>query len=195
MRSVTDLPNPLIRRPIRPIALRLMSLAHRALHRTTRGRFGSLERGKQGPRGQALAVITRVHVRLYRATSGLVGSSAGGLATLLLTTTGRKTGLARTVALPYFRCGEAVFVVASFAGSERHPAWYTNLKANPNVTFQIKARAQCGVARTAVGPERAALWSELLATAPFYSDYQAVTAREIPIVVVSSAEGESESCS
>jgi deazaflavin-dependent oxidoreductase (nitroreductase family) len=189
---VPEPPNP----PIRPAALRLMALAHRVLHATTRGRLGSLEPGNQAPKGRALAVITALHVRLYRATFGVVGASAGGLSTLLLTTTGRKTGLRHTVALPYFPCqpgGESVFVVASFAGSERHPAWYTNLLAKPEVELQIRARKFSVVAHTAEGEERLALAGNLLRMAPFYFDYQAVTARKIPIVVFSRPGSESAS--
>jgi deazaflavin-dependent oxidoreductase (nitroreductase family) len=170
--------------PHRPISLRLVALGNRVVHRLSGGRFGSLEPGKHAPRGDVLKVITAVHLRVYRWTGGLLGGEAGGMQTLLLTTTGRKTGLARTVPLPYFPHPEGVAVVASFAGNPKHPAWYENLVANSKVDVQIKARRFRAVA-TPVGPgERPAVWSSIVAAAPMYADYQAITPREIPVVVL-----------
>src|SRR5271169_3296196 len=101
--------------PHRPLQLRLLALGLRVLHRVSGGRLGSVDPGAVAPRGRALAVITALHRTLYRATGGIVGGDAGGLATLLLTTRGRKTGQARTVPLPYFEVLGGVAVVASFA--------------------------------------------------------------------------------
>lgn len=126
----------------RPMTLRLLALGLRGLHHASGGRLGSLDPAAAAPRGRTLAAITALHRRLYRWTGGLIGGDAGGLATLLLTTTGRKTGLARTVPLPYFASpadADAVLVVASFSGGPRNPAWYENLVAHPEVHVQIPA--------------------------------------------------------
>jgi deazaflavin-dependent oxidoreductase (nitroreductase family) len=169
---------------VRPIQLRILSAGNRVIHRLSGGRLGSLEAGNHAPRGRALKLITSLHLRLYRWTGGIIGGDAGGLATLLLTTVGRKTGQARTVPLPYFPFGDAFVVVASFAGNPKHPAWYQNLVATPDVAVQIKRRKIRGRARTANADERRTLWPAVTASAPMYADYQRVTGREIPLVIL-----------
>jgi len=168
----------------RPLQLRLLSLAHRVLHRVTGGRIGSLETGTHAPKGRALRFITRLHRRLYKLTGGFIGGDAGGLTTLLLTTTGRKSGEARTVPLPYFEHAGRYLLVASNAGNEKHPAWYLNLVANPDVTLQIRTRTLRARAATADAKERAELWPLVTAQGPMYADYQRVVAREIPLVIL-----------
>ena len=164
--------------------LRLVALGQRVAYRLSGGRFGSLEPAMAAPRGRALEIITAVHRRVYRWTGGLLGGDAGGLPTLLLTTTGRKTGLARTVPLPYWPHPEGFAVVASFAGNPNNPAWYDNLVARPEVEVQVKARRFRAVARAAGPEERPAVWASITAGAPMYADYQRVTAREIPVVIL-----------
>jgi deazaflavin-dependent oxidoreductase (nitroreductase family) len=171
-------------KPIRPWPLRLMEAGSRAAHRLSGGRIGSLEPAAAGPSGRALAVITVVHRHLYRWTDGKVGAKTAGLRNLLLTTTGRKTGILRTVPLPYFRHPEGIVVVASFAGSPKNPAWYENIVADPGVLVQIKARRFRAVATPAGPRERPALWSSVVGTAPLYANYQKVTTREIPVVIL-----------
>jgi len=129
-------------------------------------------------------VITAVHLRLYRWTDGLLGANAGGLPTLLLTTIGRKSGLPRTVPLPYFPHPEGYVVVGSFAGGPNNPLWYDNLLAQPAVQVQVRGQRMRATA-TAAGPEeRPRLWAGVLAVQPMYADYQRITAREIPVVVL-----------
>jgi deazaflavin-dependent oxidoreductase (nitroreductase family) len=176
--DVTDAPH-------RPIQLRLLALGQRLAHRLSGGRVGTLDAGAVAPRGRALQLITALHLRLYRWTGGIVGGDSGGLATLLLTTTGRRTGQARTVPLPYFPHGGRWAVVASFAGNPKNPAWYDNLVANPDVHVQIKRRRFAAVARPAGPGERPAIWSAIVARAPMYADYQLRTEREIPVVILS----------
>lgn len=170
--------------PHRPLQLRLLAAAQRTAHLATVGRFGSLDPGAAAPRGRLLAVITAIHRKLYAWTGGLVGGNSGGMPTLLLTTIGRKSGLPRTVPLPYFPHPAGWAVVASFAGNEKHPAWYQNLATQGKVRVQIMRRSIEAVAQ-AVGPaERPAVWSDIVARAPMYGDYQARTSREIPVVVL-----------
>ena len=170
--------------PPPPLVLRLWSLGHRVAHRLSGGRIGSSDPVTQLPRGQLLQTITTTHVRLYRATGGILGAWLPGLPSLLLTTTGRKTGLQRTVALPYFTHPEGYMVVASFAGNPKNPAWYDNLVASPDVEVQVKARRFRAEAKPAGPDERPALWSRIVAKAPNYAEYQKLTNREIPVVVL-----------
>ena len=95
-----------------------------------------------------------LHKILYKATRGGIGSSGGGLAVLLLTTIGRKTGRKHTVPLQHFLESDKTIVVASKGGSENHPHWYLNLRSNPQVVVQIKKSKISMFATTAIGEER-----------------------------------------
>ena len=124
------------------------------------------------------------HVRLYRATRGLIGKRADGLDILLLTTVGRKTAIERTVPLPYFRDGSRYVLIASFGGNEKNPAWLHNLQAKPAVRLQVGARRFDAKAEIVQGQERERIWSELTREYPRYLNYQAKTTRQIPVVVL-----------
>jgi len=107
-----------------------------------------------------------------------------GLPVLLLDTVGRKSGQPRTNALTYFPKGDSYVVIASVLGEARDPAWWLNLRAAPDTRIQI-GRERIGVrAREAEGSERGQLWSEVVAKAPDYAEYQARTERRIPVVVL-----------
>src|SRR5688572_13329191 len=82
-------------------------------------------------------LVNTTHMWLYRVTRGRIGHRAAGLASLLLTTTGRRSGAARTVALTYVPDGRDYVVVASNGGADRHPAWWLNLAARPEATVQV----------------------------------------------------------
>jgi deazaflavin-dependent oxidoreductase (nitroreductase family) len=129
-------------------------------------------------------VINAVHMRLYRLTRGLVGHRAAGLASLLLTTTGRRSGAPRTVALTYVADGRNFVVVASNGGADRHPAWWLNLQADPRATVQVGRDVLPVVASAATPAERARLWPLLTASNPFYTRYEELTTRAIPVVVL-----------
>ena len=132
------------------------------------------------------------HMRRYLASNGKEGyyvdfRTIGGYEltpTLLLTTTGRKSGKARTQPLIYGDIGGKWVIVASLGGAPRHPAWYLNLCAHPEVEVQIKAQCFRARARTALGAERAALWQEMAVIYPPYEQYRQMTTREIPVVVL-----------
>jgi deazaflavin-dependent oxidoreductase (nitroreductase family) len=179
---------PAVIQPHRPLPLRLISLAHRVAHSVSGGKIGSLDPAAHAPRGRTLRVITSVHRAIYRLTGGIIGGSAGGLATLLLTTKGRKSGLPRTVPLPYFPAptsyGNAVIIVGSFAGNAKHPEWFQNLSADPNVEVQIGFRTHRIRAEVATEEERRGIWAEVTARAPMYADYQRATDRTIPVVIL-----------
>jgi F420H(2)-dependent quinone reductase len=101
----------------------------------------------------------------------------------LLTTTGRKSGLARTIPLLYLADGERVIVVASLGGMSKNPEWYLNVVANPKVTVEIHGDAQAMLASTATPEEKAKLWPRLVDMYKSYDTYQQRTTRDIPVVV------------
>jgi proline iminopeptidase len=103
---------------------------------------------------------------------------------LLLTTTGRKSGEKFIFPLYYGKTGASYIVVASKGGAPQHPGWYRNLVANPEVEVQVGTQKMKARARTATGEERTRLWQEALKFWPPYAEYQRKTEREIPVVVL-----------
>jgi len=132
------------------------------------------------------------HLDRYIATNGedgylwdaSLGGGKGMVPTLLLTTTGRKSGRELTLPLIFGRSGDDYVVVASKGGAPEHPAWYLNLAANPKVKLQVKADKFAALAHTADAKERAALWPKMVEIYGPYADYQKKTDRQIPIVVL-----------
>ncbi|MQY02026.1 nitroreductase family deazaflavin-dependent oxidoreductase [Actinomadura macrotermitis] len=124
------------------------------------------------------------HVQRYQETGGREGHDWQGTVTLLLTTTGRKSGESRTTPLIYQKAGDDYVIVASKGGADEHPLWYLNLQADPNVTVQVRDEVFKARARTATAQERPELWAKMAATWPQYDDYQRKTDREIPLVVL-----------
>lgn len=124
------------------------------------------------------------HVRSYLATNGEDGHLYQGWPTLLLTTRGRKSGKLRRTALIYQQDGDRYLLVASNAAAPKHPAWYLNLVANPEVTVQVGADTFTARARTATPEEKRLLWPRMTAIFPLYDTYQAQTDRELPLVIL-----------
>ena len=124
------------------------------------------------------------HVRAYVETDGTKGGRKWGMDMLLLTTRGRKSGQLRRTALIYGRDGDRYLVVPSNGGAAKHPAWYLNLRADPNVWVQVVADKFAAVARTATAEEKPALWKLMAKIFPTYDRYQAGTRREIPVVII-----------
>lgn len=131
-----------------------------------------------------LALFGDEHIRRYEETDGEVGYLWNGATCLVLTTTGRTSGLPRKSALICGFDGEACIIVASKGGAPTHPAWYGNLAADPNVTVQVKGDRFAAVARTAEGAERDRLWKAMTDVWPNYDEYATRTARRIPVVVL-----------
>ena len=125
------------------------------------------------------------HTQRYLDSGGEDGHEwRPGVPTLLLTTTGRKSGIKRRTALIYGRDNADYVVVASKGGSDEQPAWYLNRQANPEVEIQVFDDVLPAVARTAMGEERERLWALMRQTWPAYDEYQTRTDREIPVVVL-----------
>jgi deazaflavin-dependent oxidoreductase (nitroreductase family) len=132
-----------------------------------------------------LMLLGEDHIRAYRETGGEVGYVWNGVPTLLLTTTGRRTGQKRTSALIFARDADDYLVVASMGGAPSHPLWYLNLQANPLADIQVKAETFSVGARTASAAEKPRLWKIVTDVWPNYDVYQSRTDREIPVVVLS----------
>jgi deazaflavin-dependent oxidoreductase (nitroreductase family) len=103
---------------------------------------------------------------------------------LLLTTTGRKSGNKFIFPLFYGTDGGSYFVIASKGGAPQHPGWYQNILANRDVEIQVGTKKLNARARMAAGEERHRLWQKALEFWPPYADYQLKTEREIPVVVL-----------
>jgi deazaflavin-dependent oxidoreductase (nitroreductase family) len=131
-----------------------------------------------------MTLFGREHVERYRATDGEEGHDWENTQTLLLTTTGRRSGEQRTTPLIYARHGDAYTVIASKGGSDEPPAWYLNATENPEVEVQVKADRFPARARTATAEEKPEMWRTMVAEWPAYDDYQRRTEREIPVVVL-----------
>jgi deazaflavin-dependent oxidoreductase (nitroreductase family) len=121
----------------------------------------------------------------FRAHGGKVGGYHATMQLLLLTTTGARTGQRRAVPLTYLPDGDRYIVTAGNAGSDRHPAWYHNLIAHPDdVTVEVGTEAFKAVAVIADEPDRQTLYDLFAAAYPVLDDYQAQTARQIPILTL-----------
>jgi deazaflavin-dependent oxidoreductase (nitroreductase family) len=125
------------------------------------------------------------HVRAYQATDGEHGHDwRNGTSTLLLTTTGRRSGEPRIAPLIYGRSGDDYLVVASKGGSDEPPGWYVNLSEEPEVDVQVGDERFRARARTATDEEKPELWREMISHWPAYDEYQRKTDRDIPVVVL-----------
>ena len=128
---------------------------------------------------------TDVHTLLYRLSRGLVGHRMPGMpAMLLLDHVGAKSGKARTTPLVYIEDGDAFVIVASKGGHPKHPAWFHNLRANPETTIQVGSRRIPVTARVATDAERERLWPEVVRAYSGYEGYQRRTERKIPLVIL-----------
>lgn len=130
--------------------------------------------------------ISRTHVVLYKLTGGRIGGHVAGMPCILLRTAGRRSRKPHTVCLSYLPDGDSMVVVGSFGGSDHHPAWYHNLRANPTVIVQDHTGVFEAMAEILTGHERDAVWEARIASAPRYARYQERTDREIPLVRLSS---------
>ena len=132
------------------------------------------------------------HVRVYLDSGGTEGhmwdsSVVGGpgvLPCLLILAIGRKTGNATTLPLLYGETDGGYVIVASRAGSAQHPGWYLNLLAHPDIRIQVGPERLRVRARDTDGAEREALWNQMAELYPPYNDYQALTERRIPVLVL-----------
>ena len=128
--------------------------------------------------------VSKIHLVVHRLSRGRFLGRVAGMPVLLLTTTGRRTGKARTTPLTFFRDGADLVVVASNGGAERPPDWSLNLQQNPRAVVEIGTDELTVQARTASAEERERLWVVITATYSGYARYQKKTARQIPVLIL-----------
>jgi deazaflavin-dependent oxidoreductase (nitroreductase family) len=132
------------------------------------------------------------HLKDYLATGGKQGhlwdtSPWGGRGltpTLVLKVTGRKSGKPQMLPLIYAPWGDEYVIIGSKGGAKDHPYWYLNLIARPNLEFQVGGKCWHATWREAKGEERSKIWDYMVVQYPPYTDYQAHTQREIPVVLL-----------
>ena len=149
----------------------------------------STERDLSGPARLALKLGSGVHSGVYRATGGKLFGRMGKSPILLLNTTGRKSGKRRTSPLLYVMDGEDFVIIASKGGAPTHPAWYLNLKADPDASVEVGDREVRVRAEEADPEEKLRLWQKMVEMYPTYDDYQRKTKREIPLLILHPVEG------
>ena len=119
----------------------------------------------------------------FRANDGKVGGLFAGADLVLLTTTGARTGRQHTTPVAYFHDGADIYVIASYAGSDKHPAWYRNLVANPTVTVEVGTDKYTATAVDS-GADRDRLYDKAASIQPGFAQYAANTTRRIPVVLL-----------
>lgn len=124
------------------------------------------------------------HTRKYLGSGGTEGHESNGVYTLVLATTGRRTGEPRRTCLIYGTSGDDFVVVASTGGADQDPAWFCNLQADPSVGVQVGTRRFTARARVASPAERGPLWAQMARIFPLYDEYAQKTARVIPVVLL-----------
>ena len=126
----------------------------------------------------------KFNVPVYRATGGWIGGKVGRAPVLLLTTTGRKSGQARTAPVLYLADGDNVVLINTNAGNAKIPAWSFNLRANPEAEVELGRKRRQVRARIAEGGERADLWRKSNVQYAGFDDYKEKLAREISVFVL-----------
>ena len=169
MRSGTDSPGPRLRGPLldNPCPTPAKSDLTEKLSRPTRARE-----------------FNRGVIEEFRANQGRVGGPFEGAPMMLLTTTGAKSGQARTTPVVYTRDGERLVIIASKAGAPTHPDWYRNLVANPEVVVEVGEETFSARAVVTAGEERARLYDAQATLMPNFGEYARNTTREIPVVAL-----------
>ena len=130
--------------------------------------------------------FSKFHGCLYRISRGKIGTSIGKLQFVMLTTIGRKSGKKRTVPLASFHQYDEYVVIASYGGNSHHPAWFLNLRENPDVEIQIDTLITKAKASIVEKPDRRyqELWEKATDTYHGFDNYQKATSRSIPIVII-----------
>ena len=124
-------------------------------------------------------------IKEFRENGGEVTGRFAGAPLLLLTTTGAKSGEKRTTPLAFSSDGDDIIIIASYAGNPKHPAWFLNMRANPEVTIELPNETFTTNAVIPEGEERQRLFDQQAAKMPAFKEYQAKTSRQIPVIVIS----------
>jgi len=132
----------------------------------------------------SLPTDIRAHNRKLIEEFRAAGRQLEGRQLLLLTTTGARTGQRHTTPMMYVPDGDRLLVFASNAGAPRHPHWYRNLVAHPEVTVEVSGEAYEATAQVTTGAERDRLFARTIEKYPFFADHQAQIKRKIPVVAL-----------
>ncbi|MEP7019348.1 MAG: nitroreductase family deazaflavin-dependent oxidoreductase [Pseudonocardiales bacterium] len=143
------------------------------------------------PNDIVLKTANAMHRGLLKLSGGRIGWNVSNMPVLELTTTGRKSGQSRTVMLTSpLQDGDSIVVVASRGGDDQSPAWFLNLRDNPDVEVALKGKPKQRMhAHVATAEERSRLWPLVTAEHKNYAGYQTKTDREIPLVLLQPAKG------
>jgi deazaflavin-dependent oxidoreductase (nitroreductase family) len=137
------------------------------------------------PKDVVARLVTGFHEAVFRVSNGRIGDRGFGMPVVMLTTTGRKSGKRRTTMLTSpTQDGESIVLVASYGGDDRHPAWFLNLRDNPEVEVTMRGQTRPMRARVASSEEKTKLWPRVVAAYRGYGQYQQRTERDIPLVIV-----------
>jgi len=133
----------------------------------------------------AARMVSGLHRTVFRLSNGRLANRGFGMPVVMLTTTGRKSGKRRTTMLTSpVQDGERLVLVASYGGDDRHPAWFLNLRDNPQVELTMGGSTRPMRARAASAEEKADLWPRVVDAYKGYGQYQRRTERDIPLVIV-----------
>jgi deazaflavin-dependent oxidoreductase (nitroreductase family) len=127
-------------------------------------------------------------LEVYEGSGGTEGTMLRGRPVIILTTVGAKSGHLRKTPLMRVEHDGEYAVVASLGGAPKHPVWYFNIVKNPHVELQDRTEKHDYTAREVHGDEKAVWWQRAVEAYPDYADYQAKTAREIPVFVLTRLE-------
>ncbi|TFD55229.1 nitroreductase family deazaflavin-dependent oxidoreductase [Cryobacterium frigoriphilum] len=132
----------------------------------------------------SMSAMNGVHRALLRGSGGRLGWTFGTMPAVELHTIGRTSGQRRSTMLTApVHDGETYVLVASKGGDDRHPFWYQNLVANPDIELTVRGRTVAMRARTATAAEKAELWPRIVGAYRGYAAYQTKTSRDIPVVI------------
>ena len=141
------------------------------------------------PSDRFLKSMNGVHKGLLKLSGGRLGWTAADMPVLELTTTGRRSGRPRPVMLTSpLMDGDRIVIVASKGGEDTHPAWFLNLREDPQVTVSMKGAPGVSMLASIASPEeRDRLWPIVVDEQARYGGYQENTEREIPLVLLEPA--------
>jgi deazaflavin-dependent oxidoreductase (nitroreductase family) len=138
---------------------------------------------------RVMKYYTRLNVWVYKKTSGrLMRNFPGGYPICIVGMKGKKSAKRREIALIHLPWGDKKLLVASQGGMEKHPLWYFNIAAEPNIDIMVGGDPQHYIARLGSAAEKRELWPHLLSLYPDFDEYQARTDRDIPVFICTLAQ-------
>lgn len=130
------------------------------------------------------SAYNRQLIETFRANQNKADGPFEGRPLLLLTTTGARSGKPYTAPMMYIPDGDRLLVIASNLGAPKHPDWYHNLIAHPEVTIETRTETFNANATVIEGAERQRLWASIVERYPFFTEHQAKTTRQIPVIAL-----------